>query len=108
MFLDGAKQETIAKAIGLSQVRISQILYANRALLNYDQNYEKVKRINRLKRIADNLPETVSKNKDVLDVQAEIRKEIEGEEKSGNTINNITYNLNGHRKENRLIPEDAS
>lgn len=46
---DAWTMQEIAERFGISQVRVNQIIWKNRALLNIDKNYENVQQINRIK-----------------------------------------------------------
>lgn len=83
-------QLEIAKVFGISEVRVGQILAKNASLLTYDVKFEKSKRVNKLHRTLENLPETISDKKDFMDVQSELRKELEGD----SVMNVITQFLN--------------
>lgn len=108
LYINGVEsQPLLAKRFNLSQVRISQILQANAdTVIKNHQGYDKLKRIHFYNHSLEN--ETLPTAKTKLDLIEAKRKEFEGDGKSETTINNITYNLNGHRKENRLIPNDAA
>lgn len=78
MYLEGKTQAEIAedKRVNLSQAHVGRILYKHRDVLVYDKNYEKVKRVNQLKRILKDAPPS---KKDVTEVIDQIRNEIEGQ-----------------------------
>lgn len=91
LYLDGKTMLEIGTIFGISGSRVQQILYKNRDLLESDRKYEKAVRINRLKRWIEKHPET---SKDAIDIQAELRKEIEGDKPNiaiQNTVANYTY-----------------
>jgi len=84
---NGDTMDEIGKRFGVSGTRVQQILYKYRDLLEADKKYEKAKRINQLKRWLKNNPKTT---KDAMDVQGELRKEIEGDDKGqGNSDKQI-------------------
>lgn len=92
LILQGNTQLEVSKRFNLTQQAIASIVYKNSHLLNWNKNVEKLYRINRLRRIVDKLPDTLAKHKDVLDVQQELRKEIEGEKaifESEKTVVNV-------------------
>lgn len=66
----------LAKKYELTEQRILQILIKNRVYKLIDKDWEKTKRINRLRRWIKKRPDTM---KDTLEVQQELRKEIEGD-----------------------------
>lgn len=88
LYIDGLTENELSQRFEITQQRINQILYANRHLLLGDIKYEKAKRLHRLKRIAKKLPDEL-KSKDIIDVQAEMRKELEGDDRISITQNYI-------------------
>jgi predicted DNA-binding protein YlxM (UPF0122 family) len=73
---DAVSMEEIGVRFGISGTRVQQIIYRNRHLLQYDKEYERAKRVHNLKRWIKAKPES---SKDPVDIQGELRKEIEGE-----------------------------
>lgn len=69
--------EEIGQRFGISSTRVGQIVYKNAHLLKINREHEKIKRINKLKRIlakkSDYCPE-----KDAIDVLDKLREESEG------------------------------
>lgn len=63
----------------LSLRRIQRIISDNSEFINPRVAWPKTKRLHRLQRIADKMPDKLTHNKDVLNVMEEIRKEIDGE-----------------------------
>lgn len=59
--------------------RIHQIISTNQSFISPRMAWPKTKRLHRLQRIADKMPDKLSHTKDVLNVMEEIRKEIDGE-----------------------------
>ncbi len=76
-YLEGKTQAEIAedKRVNLSQTHVGRILYKHRNVLIYDKNYEKVKRINWLKKQIEKRGES---KKDGADLVDQLRIEIEG------------------------------
>lgn len=73
----GLQVPELAEKFNLTQRRIHQILAKNHAFIKRDKAWEKEKRINRLiKRLNESAPT----KKDELEIMAELRKEIEGED----------------------------
>ncbi len=70
----------------ISRVRIGQILLNNRDLLKLDQGFEKMRRVNWLKRHIDTAKPT---RKDPADLMEQLRKEIEGNEPPVKVITQI-------------------
>jgi predicted DNA-binding protein YlxM (UPF0122 family) len=75
---DKETHENIAVRFGITRTRVSQIIYKNAHLLQFQRNTEKVARINHLKRMLENHPDRMSK-KSTLDILEQLRKELEGE-----------------------------
>jgi hypothetical protein len=71
----------IAEKFKLTERRILQILAVNHAFIKRDKEWEKEKRIARLERWLDD-PKNKDTRKDPVEVQAELRSEIEGDDKS--------------------------
>lgn len=63
----------------LSLRRIHRIISDNAAFINPRIGWPKTKRLHRLQRIAEKMPDKLSSSKDILNVMEEIRKEIDGE-----------------------------
>jgi hypothetical protein len=70
-------QEQIAERFGISATRVGMIIYRNSALVRYDRNYEKVKRVTHLKRLLKKHPENIG-NKCTLDILDQVRTEVDG------------------------------
>lgn len=98
LYSQGKTQKEIAQLFGFSHQAISNIISKNRHLLKLDIEFEKAKRVFRLKRILAKTGDELSPKKDVLNVISEIRSELEGDTEKGTIINNITYNIQGERK----------
>ena len=79
---DAWTYEEIATRFGISATRVGQIIYKNRALLVLDQQHEKIKRVNTLKRMLKKHPSNIG-NKTTLDIVDSLRNEAEG--KNGST-----------------------
>lgn len=98
-YIDGLNPEEIRekRKITLSERRIFYILSNNMEFINPRMAWDKSKRLHRLQRIAKNLPDTITKSKDILDVLKEIREEIEGDKsKLGISDNSVkVYIING-------------
>lgn len=99
---DSKTMDEIGEIVNLTPRRVGQILYANKDFLKADREFEKIKRLQKLERVLKNTPEYLGKNRDVIDILEAQRKELEGDGKSDTTVNNITYNINGSRKNSRL------
>lgn len=67
------------RKVTLSLRRIQQIISENAPFINPRIGWNKSKRLHRLQRIADKMPDKLANSKDVLNVIEEIRKEIDGE-----------------------------
>ncbi len=76
--IDSMDYKAIAEKFNLTERRILQILVNNHAVLKRDKKWEKEKRINVINRLIKSKKEIT--NKDIIDLLAELRKEIEGEE----------------------------
>lgn len=80
----GMNTEELSEKFKLTQRRIQQILAENHGFVKRDKEWEKEKRIHRLEQWLKD-----SKNKDTrkdpLEVQAELRKEIEGDGNDSST-----------------------
>lgn len=68
----------IAEMFNLTERRILQILSTNHAFIKIDKEWEREKRIARLDRWLND-PKNSDTRKDPLEVQQELRKEIEGD-----------------------------
>lgn len=89
-------QSEIAEIMGLTERRIGQILMENKVFLAPDREFEKAKRINRLKRAIKNCEfEGLKTSKDFSDLQKEIRAEIEGDKAQIENHTHITYLYDG-------------
>jgi predicted DNA-binding protein YlxM (UPF0122 family) len=73
---DALSMEEIALRFKISAPRVHQILYKNRHLLKVDREYEKVKRVNHLKRILKKTSDATV-TKDAVDLLKELRSETE-------------------------------
>jgi len=76
--------QALAERFKISTTRVNQIIYKNRALLKIDREYEKIKRVNHLKRILKSKGDLVV-DKDAVDILKELRTEsdIHKSESSG-------------------------
>lgn len=75
---DRLTQAEIGSRFGISTTRVGQIIYKNGHLLNFHKPAEKVVRVNHLKRMLDNHPDTIGK-KSTIDILEQLRKEVEGD-----------------------------
>jgi len=89
-FLDGKTQAEIGSTFGISQRRVSTILYQNASFLNPLVAWPKSYRIMRLQRLANKLEGVTNKTRDEVDILVELRRETEGE-KSPVTIDQSTH-----------------
>ena len=83
---DHKTREELSALFGISCTQISRILYANREVLKIDKEFEKVKRFNRLERLAVRNQDNLAKHKDYLDINKELRAELEGDSENGALI----------------------
>ena len=67
----------ISEVMGISERCVSRVVYKNRHVLKADRNWEKISRIKWLKEQLNKKGDT---SRDPLDLQAELRKEIEGDD----------------------------
>lgn len=104
----------LAKKFELTEMRIRQILAKNHAFIKVDKEWEKEKRINRLRR---RLKETGAREdfiyeiKDEIALQAELRKEINDGEESSSRIETkviIIRDTNGNQNTDRNVPGQVS
>jgi len=72
----------LSEMFKLTERRILQILATNHAFIKRDKEWEKEKRINRLHRWLKKDGKLRDSNKDPLEIQEQIRKEIEGDNSS--------------------------
>ena len=99
-YMKGVKQLDIAKEVGLSEVRIGQIVRENTPLVELNREQEKIRRVHRLKLSESKAPSTIAP-KDATELVRVIeaqRKELEGDYQTGNTNNtqiNIAINTEG-------------
>lgn len=106
--IEGKTQLEIGVKFGLTRNRIQQILCENSNLLLLDKNYEKFQRINRLKRALSKAEEDgllISDKKDFIDIQKELRAELEGEKNlviDQSTHQHVTYVWNNEDDKNQL------
>ena len=82
----------LAEKFGLTERRILQILIKNHAYVKRDKVWEKEKRINILERLVRSKGNKTSK--DIVDLLAEIRKEIEGDQGGIDSSKGDTYIIN--------------
>jgi len=80
-YCKGDKIMDIANEHGISQVRVWQIIGKNKALVKLDKEVEKVRRINRLKKLEQMAPKNLAPKdaKDLVAVLEAQRKELEPE-----------------------------
>ena len=88
--------EKIAEKFNLSQRRIEQILYENHNFVDYNKDWEKKKRIQRIQKWIEKAPDP-ELNK--LSLQQELRSELEGAQGTGG---------NGETKIIIIRPEDKA
>jgi hypothetical protein len=104
--------EELGQRFGLTQQRISKVLYHNRELLKLDKDHEKLKRIMFLKRFLEKHNDALGK-KSSIDIINQLRVETEGErtsvEHSGSIGGGETkiYIMNGTKKDNARLPSDV-
>lgn len=106
--VDHEDTATIAAKFGLKERRILQILRANHKALPVDKEWEKKKRIERLQRWIKKKPETF---KDAMDVQEELRKEIEGTGEAGTSRETkvvIIRESNANQDQSGQLPRQIS
>lgn len=82
---DSMDYPDLAERFKLTERRILQILSKNHAFIKIDKDWEKQKRINRLNRWLRDKPKT---SRDPLEIQSELRKEVEGDKP---VIDNSTH-----------------
>ena len=95
-FSAGDRQCDIGKQVGLSEVRIGQIVRSNKAMVIIDKEFEKARRFRRLKFAEEKASKAIApKDSDQLvRLIAEQRKELEGDSRdSSSVINNTQINL---------------
>lgn len=93
----------LANIFKLSERHIVRILSRNHAFIKRDKEWEKEKRIARLNRWLKNKPVTL---KDPVEIQSELRKEIEGDGESSKSSTNkivIVYPTLNNKQETRRI-----
>ena len=98
-YIKGSRQLDIAKQVGLSEVRIGQIVRENTPLIELNREQEKIRRVHRLKLAESKAPNTLAP-KDATELVRVIeaqRKELEGDNQSSvtNTQVNINISLEG-------------
>jgi hypothetical protein len=93
----------IAEKKNLTERRIQQILRTNHAFVPRDKEWEKSQRIWRLKR---EISQTGKSKKDVVDLLAQLRLEIEGE-KASVEINQYTQLWNGIQKKAQDVEDSG-
>ncbi len=98
-FVAGKSAQEIACELDFDRTAIYYLLKKNASLIKEDQNYNKIIRVNKLKRIFDNISdEIVPKNvDDVCKITSELRKELEGENNISQSATVNIYNINGER-----------
>lgn len=102
MYADDDKStDEIAEIFKLTQRRIIGILYKNRAFLNLDKGWERAKRINFLKR---QIKKKGDSKKDVVDLLALLRDEIDG--KPGVNIKQYQQTINYGSSNGKLNGQD--
>lgn len=74
---EAATMEEIAERFHISTTRVHQLIYRNKALAKIDKDFEKLKRLSKLKRLLRDHPSTLGK-KDTLDIIDQMRIETEG------------------------------
>jgi len=85
LFLDeNLSMESIAAKIGITRQAVHYVLHNNKEILKLDKDFEKLMRVNLLKRILTKTPEDIAKGKDATDVAEQLRKEFEGDKQSLN------------------------
>lgn len=92
LFMEESKTlEEIGLEFDMTAPSVHYILQKNKSLLQLDREFEKIKRVNVLKRLLKNAPDGLAKNKDKTDVISELRKELEGDSKLivNNSVSNI-------------------
>lgn len=82
MYSQGKTQEEIGFRFSISGTRVHQLLYANLHLLELNKNFEKIKRINRFRRLHSQVEGVLNKDRDEIDVLEQLRKEVEGDSKT--------------------------
>ena len=104
-YIKGAKQLDIGKEVGLSEVRIGQIVKKHSHLIELDRQHEKMRRIHRLKLAESKAPNTLApKDADQLvRILEQQRKELEGNSED-RVVNNTQINIRGDV--NLLAPSD--
>ena len=86
---EGMTLQEIGQKFGLTKQAIDYVILKHKSVFKIDKEFEKLKRLNRLKRIFDSCSDRLSPNKDILNVIEQMRKEFEGE----NIVNLITQFL---------------
>jgi hypothetical protein len=89
---DGVPMAEIGARFRISGTRVHQIIYKNRHLIKIDKEYEKLKRLAKLKELLVKHPETMSK-KSTLDIIDQMREEIDGSKNSDKSVN-VTVVMN--------------
>lgn len=105
--LNNLTQREIGQKVGLTQQAIGAILYKNRHLLQLDKNYEKQKRINKLKYLLEKYPSRIAK-KSTIDILEQLRKEFEGDRTNINInteVKTIFQNINITKAPEELLSD---
>lgn len=89
MYSDGKTLEEIGAKFGITDRAVSFIVYKNAHLLELDRTFEKAKRMNRLRRVLEIVPDKLSSKKDVLNVLEQMRKETEGDQSNLPQVKNV-------------------
>lgn len=101
---DNLDYPQLAEKFKLSERHIVRILAKNHAFVRVDKEWEKAKRLNRLHRWLKKDGVLRDSSKDPVDIQEQIRKEIEGD--GANTSNQpIIQIINYARENNSSSPE---
>jgi hypothetical protein len=113
-YLAGLILKDISKEVGLSEVRISQIVKNNKRSIFIDREVEKARRFREIKKIeyrAKNLQITPKDTKELLAVYEAQRKELEGDSENNSrpnqTLNISLTNISGEKKSQAELWEMA-
>lgn len=80
MYAEGYTLDEIGKKVGLCKQTCSYLVRKNKHVFDLDKNFEKVKRLNRIKRIYDKSETLVPKSvKEFVLLNQEYRRELEGD-----------------------------
>lgn len=110
---DGIDYHELAVKFKLTERRILQILAKNHAFVKIDKEWEKDKRINRLRRRLKEMGEKtfpLSTQSDELNVIGELRNEINGDEKNQRSSETrvIIIRDNGNQDQDRSVSRFVS